>query len=96
MAKKYTFLLSFSAEVHVEAVSLDDARFLAGEILKERGVYEVDKLDDMHDEAYHAGAAGCDLPLCKASATSLWDGRFKPKPPLVIGVESIGREEKDG
>jgi len=97
MAKmKYKFMLSFCAEVEVEAESLGDACVEAGCILDERSVYEDDKLEEMHDEAYCAGAAGGDPPLRKVHASSLRDKRFLPSKPSLIGTACIGKEEKDG
>lgn len=75
---KFLATLKFEANVVIEARTYDEARAKAEDMLDERSVYEDDKLDVMHDEAFCAGGTGDDPPLRNSRAWSLRDENFTP------------------
>lgn len=75
---KFLATLKFEASVVIEARTYDEARAKAEDMLDERSVYEDDKLDVMHDEAFCAGGTGDDPPLRNSRAWSLRDENFTP------------------
>ena len=73
---KFHVLLSFKANVSIEAIDREEALSIARGMLTDRSVYEDYTLDEMHDEAYCAGGTGDDPPLKRDRAYSLRDKNF--------------------
>lgn len=73
---KWIAELTFTANVEIEAPDEDAAYAKAWDALCCKGVYDDDIVEEIHDEAYYAGAAGKDPPLRKGKAHELRDGDF--------------------
>ena len=84
---KYHVLLGFTADVFIEAKNKKEALSIARGMLQDRSVYEDDKLDVMHDEAYCAGGMGDDPPLKNKRAYSLRDKNFSEDDPTIVSEE---------
>ena len=85
---KFHVLLSFSADIFIEAKDRNEALSTARWMLHDRSVYEDDKLDVMHDEAYCAGGTGEDPPLNKKRVYTLRDENFSEDDPIIVSEEN--------
>lgn len=73
---KWIAELAFTANVEIEAPDEDAACAEAWGALYCKSVYDDDRVEEIHDEAYYAGAAGNDPPLRKRKAHELSDKDF--------------------
>ena len=85
---KFHVILGFTADVFIEAKNKKEALSIARGMLHDRSVYEDDKLDVMHDEAYCAGGTGDDPPLKRDRAYSLRDENFSEDDPIIVSEEN--------
>lgn len=81
---KFRVIVGFTAELQIEASNREEAKSKATDMLDARSVYEDDKLDELHDEAYCSGGTGDDPPLKKKRAYSLRDENFTADDPVVL------------
>lgn len=81
---KFRVIVGFTAELQIEASCRDEAKQKARDMLDARSVYEDDKLDEMHGEAYCAGGTCDDPPLRNKRASSLSDKDFTADDPVVL------------
>lgn len=73
---KWIAELAFTANVEIEAPDEEAAHAEALGALDGKSVYDDDRVEEIHDEAYYAGAAGSDPPLRKQKAYELSDRDF--------------------
>ena len=81
---KFRVIVGFTAELQIEASNREEAKSKARDMLDARSVYEDDKRDEMHGEAYCAGGTGDDPPLRNKRASSLSDKDFTADDPVVL------------
>ena len=81
---KFRVIVGFTAELQIEASCREEAKSKARDMLDARSVYEDDKLDELHGEAYCAGGTGDDPPLKNKRASSLRDKDFTADDPVVL------------
>lgn len=84
--KKWRLDLHFSAHIEVEAPDEQTAIRKGQDILDAHSVYEDDRLDIMHDEAFCAGGTGDDPPLKKKRAYMLRNEDFQPTEPIATEI----------
>ena len=74
--KKWDVLLTFKANVVVEASTLQEAKAAAADMVSSRSVYEDDKVERLVADAHEAGAEGEDSPLRHKWANEFRDREF--------------------
>ena len=74
--KKWDVLLTFKANVVVEAATLQEAKVVAEGMVSSRSVYEEDTVERLVADAHKAGAEGEDSPLRHKWASEFRDTEF--------------------
>jgi len=85
--RKWDVLLTFKANVVVEASTLQEAREVAANMMSARSVYEDDKVEQLVADAHEAGAEGEDSPLRHKWADEFRDCEFDADSEVLLERE---------
>ena len=82
--KKWDVLLTFGANVVVEAATLQEAKAVAEGMVRSRSVYEEDTVERLVADAHKAGAEGEDSPLRHKWASEFRDTEFNADSEVLL------------